>query len=503
MNINTLSPITEVHLLTGVPLNNLYRDTITWTSTADQAQYFLGKSKTTFTNLKPVDVNNKIRLPICAYNIYDCNYLMFKNSNFNSKWIYAFIKNIEFINVNVCDITFEMDILQTWLYGIDWNCKSSFVMREHVSDDTIGKHITDEGIDTGEYLRSDIQTSGHLDNFNIILALSYDKDVQTVQGALHGGVYSGLNYVPFPVSDSGVSELNTMIKTICDAGKASMIVSVFMIGTDFITDDKLTPNHYDITPVSRPSNLNGYTPKNNKLYCYPYNLLYVSNNQGKGAIFRWEFFNGTPTFEIVGNYAPTPLVYIFPKNYKINGVYNADEKLTLENFPLCSWNNDVYGNWLANNQYSISSNLITNGVTGAMGAVTDNASMLESGVMGALSQVSQLADRSIQPSQACGNIGGSGSMSCGLQDFFFYPTTITYEYAEKIDNFFERFGYKINDNKIPNITGRPYWNYVKTLGSTVTGSIPFEDISKISTILDNGITFWHTTDVGNYGLNNH
>ena len=47
--------------------------------------------------------------------------------------------------------------------------------------------------------------------------------------------------------------------------------------------------------------------------------------------------------------------------------------------------------------------------------------------------------------------------------FSFYQFCIKREFAEIIDNFFSKFGYKTLKNKVPNITGRSNWNYVKTV----------------------------------------
>lgn len=80
--------------------------------------------------------------------------------------------------------------------------------------------------------------------------------------------------------------------------------------------------------------------------------------------------------------------------------------------------------------------------------------------------------------------------------------TIRSEFAQRIDDFFDRFGYKTNRLKVPNITGRPSWNYVKTISATVTGSVPFGDMTKIKATLNNGITFWHGDFVGDYGRSN-
>lgn len=61
-----------------------------------------------------------------------------------------------------------------------------------------------------------------------------------------------------------------------------------------------TPNAY-ITPITKQTTLNGYTPKNNKLKCYPYNYLLVSNNVGQNTILHYEKFSDSIcAFRIAG-----------------------------------------------------------------------------------------------------------------------------------------------------------------------------------------------------------
>ena len=54
-------------------------------------------------------------------------------------------------------------------------------------------------------------------------------------------------------------------------------------------------------------------------------------------------------------------------------------------------------------------------------------------------------------------------------------------------------GYKVNSLKIPNITGRTNWNYVKTIDCNITGEIPQEDLQELKDMFDNGVTFWHNS----------
>ena len=72
-----------------------------------------------------------------------------------------------------------------------------------------------------------------------------------------------------------------------------------------------------------------------------------------------------------------------------------------------------------------------------------------------------------------------------------------------IDDYFSMFGYSVRRIKKPNRFTRPHWNYVKTIGATITGSVPADDMRKICQIYDAGITFWKRgSEVGRYDLDN-
>lgn len=87
--------------------------------------------------------------------------------------------------------------------------------------------------------------------------------------------------------------------------------------------------------------------------------------------------------------------------------------------------------------------------------------------------------------------------------FIFYQMCIKEEYAKIIDNFFSMFGYKINEVKIPNITGRPNWNFVKTIDCNITGNFPQNDIQTLKNMFNNGVTFWHNPNTFlDYSQNN-
>ena len=82
----------------------------------------------------------------------------------------------------------------------------------------------------------------------------------------------------------------------------------------------------------------------------------------------------------------------------------------------------------------------------------------------------------------------------GRNGFSFYKMSIKKEYAKIIDDFFSMFGYKVNEVKIPNVTGRQNQNYVKTIDANILGDIPQEDMQKLKDIFNSGVTFWHNSN---------
>ena len=115
-------------------------------------------------------------------------------------------------------------------------------------------------------------------------------------------------------------------------------------------------------------------------------------------------------------------------------------------------------------------------------------------------------EHSFMPPQANGNMNsGDVNFALGICDFIFYHYSIKPEFARVIDDFFTRFGYQTNKVKVPNITGRTYWNYIKigTSEELVNGNIPNNYVIEINGIAETGTTIWHNHDnIGNYSLNN-
>ena len=150
--------ITKVYLL-SVPLESDYKNTLYFDSLESQQEYFQSRIVRRYTDFSYQRKDNKISVPNTdAFGLNSSfddllnagiNYVMYQNSAYSNKWFYAFIKDVEYVHDGRTDIIIETDVMQTWMFK--YNVKSSFVEREHVDDDTIGKHTIPEGLETGEY----------------------------------------------------------------------------------------------------------------------------------------------------------------------------------------------------------------------------------------------------------------------------------------------------------------------------------------------------------------
>lgn len=281
--------------------------------------------------------------------------------------------------------------------------------------------------------------------------------------------------------------------------------------------------------ISTPSQLDGYTPKNQKLRQYPF--LYVGFNPPSGSekIYRYEnFANGTPSFKIVSEVNPNPTVNFIPQNYRGKTGDNLSDMASLNGFPQLATKVDVYNSWLAENSGIINVetsekyanaqlDVIGNTVglftglgsmigTAAKGGGTETASPMGGFIGSAINLKktglnydyyieklnAQKERQAMLPDQV--SLGASNATLLGyglMNDNIFTRYGIKRQFAERIDKFFDMYGYLTNELKIPNINNRPNWNYIKTAGANLLGEIPETDLQEIKTLFNEGVTLWH------------
>lgn len=488
----TITPQGQLYLC-KTPLENDYKNQLTFSNANAQMSYFNSKVQKTFDNYTYIKKDNSVKVGVNIDEIIDCNYLFYKNRGFTNKWYFCFITNMEYVNENCTVITFETDCFQTWQFQI--NYKRCFVEREHVSDDTVGAHTVPEGLETGEYITNYQDYYNGLDDLKYVIqctewASNNDKPLATN----YGGVFmAGGAYVC-----SNIAEVVNILQLFAQNGKSKAVYSIYMTPSKFITTSPGNLQYpgqnnplYDTKVINKDNNLNGYVPVNNKLLTFPYRYLCISNNNGSSNILHYERFSGDNcNFMIKGVPSVGGSIKLVSSNYDI--VNNEENGLIAGKLPTLNWSEDSYTNWLTQNSVNIGLGIASSGISLVSGAVNKNVGGVISSGMDIANQLGSIYQHSLQPNSARGNVNAGDINVCDKKNgFFFYKMSIKPEYAKIIDNYFSMFGYKINRVKVPNITGRSNWNYVKTIDCNFDGNIPQTDLNIIRTMFNNGTTLWH------------
>lgn len=508
-------PSTVVKLLSNIPWDNKYTDVRVFARLNEQTAYFNSKVQYTFTNFTYQRYNpnlgqiSAIRIPILADKLYRCNYLMFQNAAHGDKWFYAFIKELNYINENVTEIIYELDIMQTWRF--DYRIMECFVEREHTINDSIGYNRIPENLELGDYVYYNFESPIEFEPaYMYYCAVApFDKDMKPSTGGIYAGTYSGLAINIF----ANIGELEAFISRADSAGLSESIVSIFPFPSAYISEpeDNYLPVYSAFLRKKHYNDIDGYVPRNKKLFNYPFNFLLVTNNAGNSAEFKWEFFERDPSpVYIIGALSPNPQFIAAPADYKAHipktnmNAYNINynEAITLETFPQCAFTSDVYKVYLAQNSTQLTTYAATEGIRAVANIANFDLGGLANQAANVAQKVAKITDMQALPKQVKGNHTGGTTFSAGLSSFYFYDCCITYKYAAIIDEYFDMYGYATNRVKKPNLFGRKSWNYVKCINAQIKGNIPADDLSRIVQIFNDGCTFWHTDDVGNYSLDN-
>lgn len=553
-------PTGQLKILRNVPVDADYQNTLYFGrgENTRQASVFAGYAKFTIDDHSYQRVKlGVIRVGINAERLYDCNYLMFQNSaGFGSyMWFYAFITKITYINNTVSEVEYAIDSLQTYLTYIDFNM--CFIERQHTPTDNIGDNITPESLELGEQVFNNyglgfdfhdsngdppyVATGGVYltQNTNVDMCVVVSMvDTNSSSANLVDGVFSGTSLVAFPCTPNGINNLVTLVTQ--HYQDPDTIQAMYMCPRRAVSASLLPDSGYIVpygskgfhstfsgVPLAGNETLDGYLPINKKLYTYPYNYLHIDNANGSSLALRYEYFTKsnnvkTPKVAIGCNLTYPVQVILNPIDYKGSADVLQTETLTINGYPMCSWNVDTFKAWVAQNavpmviqaaggalQSAIRGRIIQPHLEnytpmrqeetflGRTGAVKS----LIGSVTGALSEGYSAA---IASDMVKGNFTNKGAnFALGEMHFHFGRVSVQAEYAKMIDDYFTRYGYAIKKLQYPNLNARPEFTYIKTIGCTINGSVPSDDEIAICSIMDNGITFWNNpANVGQYAINN-
>ena len=281
--------------------------------------------------------------------------------------------------------------------------------------------------------------------------------------------------------------------------------------------------------------IDGYTPKNKKLFTYPYVYLLACSSEGETQTYRFEWFTNTNKyyeFELSACAVPLPICCMTPKNYYLSdGSYNSIAGVVISNFQQIPLFTDSYKEYVAKNRYR-DNIAMTNAVLSGVGSIV---SPIYSGAMVGASPLTDLGGMSsafsapvsagininqkfyeiakrnevakMTPPGLIGQIG-TPDLKVYLNKFGYYLLTmgIDSSRAKVIDDYFTRYGYKLAKNIIPsrnNNGNRSIFTFIKTVecnlainqyaNAATTFVMSQEDEKAIEAIYNNGVRFWYGT----------
>lgn len=502
---------TYVDIFSGVPLEIGTNHTILFETARDQKAYFDSKKivSGTFTNISyQRHASGVMRLEAQMSLLGTANYLRFCNPTFENREFYAFIVDITYVNNSTVEITYVIDVLQTWMF--EYNVNPCFVDREHAETDNVGDNRVNEGLDTGPFVQAGLEEINHwgtelTDTSFFVIAsqdpngqtgVNYDykvyaalycqncptiQDLNTLLQAYMAGPTMSLEPIisitqypssfydsttqktapvvstltkdqtiglgPFVMTDpvgytvpTGVNyyldpEFTRYVASTAEVQYGKMFESGVVVfstpdiwyvptGTHYYSDPQLTQevgvvSNYEladtyengvltfnrtvgvvVTPYYVSSaycqiakffcdisdcvlgGYSWYTPKNNKLYTYPYNYMVLESPEGSSTTLRFEDFKNHNIHQFMNTLTVFPYAESMcaPMDYEtVDMSYNIQNAMFSKSYPTVGLATDAFLAWWAQNHFAMS--LVKAGVDVAdavVGSVVEGAETAKS-----------------------------------------------------------------------------------------------------------------------------
>lgn len=548
------TPEAECYLINGCGLDKAHNHTYRFSSKQQQENFFISKALSSghYSALYEIRLyDGFIKVKGNANVTYAADYVMFRNvpsgnKNTSGRWFYAFVDSIEYVSDSVFQINYTIDWIQTYLIDVISSPNYAFCVREHSATDVLYQNTQPDSVPLGGFymqkpvsgwsnigVETTLSSDGTFVGYApVIVAPRSDYSLRGLTDGIPNSVeyYWGFNWKWF--SDL-LNEFND------DAKKD--IIDIYMYPVYLLNTDSTGEKRYiqNVPMAGKNYNPWGFTPKNKKLFTYPYCFLTVAGANQGGREYRFERFDSTGnevTFRIYGTMGTVPEFICLPVSY--GGVTNADQQHLDENFfeavtikgsPKVPWITDQYKAWLAQKESQIaiqqirmSRDMETAMLSGSFNTVASLGSVLYNPLgtigtakkslenayntsMDVMSQQAQLQDAKNMPIVASNYATSDIYYKCGEYGFRAMYTYIPDEYAKIIDDFWTAFGYPVGRVKKPNFYARPSYIYLKYNGYNPVNIPSLTDSARTQwqNVLQKGVTFWESSvGIGNYAANN-
>lgn len=380
-----MSAITPESYIKLVRFDVTKENQITFPDGVAQVDYF----RNTLSGIEAEDFTyirqeQKIRFPYIIDQIENYNYLIVQNLPYNYKYYFYYITEMKYVNDNMTDVYINLDVFQT--YQFDFIYKKSFVEREHVNNDSIGSHTVPEGLEVGEYVVNDYDYFDEFNNYIAIVTANKPYDLGFAQYRTNSVYMHGVPLTSFVYVAYNPTQLKVILEIFAKdifAGQDA-ITNIYYIPSVLINSENIIEHTTEegqtireftgqITPVEfsyeeqKPSTIDGYTPRNKKLFTYPYCYLVGSNNSGASNIFQYEKWKSSTckfTISCVGTCGGS--IKLVPYEYTQNNGYDHEEGIVCGKYPVSNWITQGYQTWLNQNSANLNGQIAIRSFTNCL-----------------------------------------------------------------------------------------------------------------------------------------
>lgn len=526
------SPDSNLRLL-NVRFDSELRSTLWFPDRDTQTSWFLSQSDNViFNDITYVKKDNAIVLGCREEDVWRFNYVMYQNSNFSSKWFYAFIVKREWASDYSVKFYLQTDPIQTWMF--DWSLMTSFIERQHSTTDSVGDNEVPEPFSTAT---AKFNKSGEVDltpNIVVVFGTTDPSGTITNSASLNNGIVSGAG-VRFTLNvNSQMDLLNDYLSDYVDNGIAPAVCKIQQIPGNAESAHTYSYPKY-------PSSLSGYVPRNNKLLSGLFNKLEVAM-YGQRIVVDPRLVNGNSFQFVLGSDWAGGSIFVYGSNV---GAASSGEVSMVAAIPESSWAYNQFKNYVnlhsqsngielarayATRDYQRQvqdikeittplSNILTTAaqaaslnISGALQSTIDvpelsaglqyQSSILDNGIDEISQKLARYGEDYYAP--ATGNIATSnGFIATGATNLEYGYLSPPENVAKVYDDFLTVYGYAQNTYSIPNLHARKSWTYVKVTELMLDGNCPDEDEVRIKAAFRNGIFFWvYDREYGNFNQDN-
>ena len=509
------------------------------------ATYKFGYSSCTYMRKDKVIVVDENADVLDAAGINYCRYI---NGDFsNPMFSYVFVDSLEYVAPRTSRLHIRTDCFMTYFDRIQPN--ECFVEREHVHEDIVGQHLMPEPTPNFEMICINdwervwnSATPGWFMNYFYVGAYAThapgSDPIAPVIPVNYVGNVPSPGHLYITQVDDGAAMFGELVnqkyeisytvivpKSAIDAiatNRSGIFVAQdkteednwsgdeeINIGGPFVTDILYLSGHYEVN--------------NHKLCSYPYQYIEMTDMWDQSVVLKPESiapYGGDAVFYLHPESGAIPSFTLYCKNYENESAFR--NSISINCFPAVPYVTSYYAQYMAihKNQVEVerlkhdkemikgfvgAGADVTSGITQLGAGSSTGASSIGKGVSGIMDTEiarrdynAKYDDMKQRPPIVCNAPDGStklGIDGIGFHINRWFPKTA---FIQELDSFFDRYGYNVSMCKTPQWNSRPKFNYIKTVGSNISGKIPESDKEVINSLLNAGLTVWHS--IGDYGI---